>query len=117
MANRFGEQYRPPHNGQSAFSNWLNPREDQSKSINPSQHIPIGDPYMPVWDNGDIEAGKKIYGDPVKRPFPLKNDPNADGPYRPDGGADIVRRPKPKSPKSSGGMALELPKKEKVGLW
>lgn len=115
MANRFGGEYRPQHSGQSVFNNWINPREDQSKSVNPSKHVPIGDPNMPVWDNGDLEYGKKVYGDPVKPPTPMKSmpnphDPNAEGPYRPDGGADIVRRPQPKSPKSSGGMALELPR-------
>ena len=43
-----------------------------------------------------------------------KDDPY---PHRPAGGAVIPRKPNPKAPSSSGGMALSLPKKEKVGLW
>lgn len=86
MANRFGQQYRPPHDGQNVYgSDWLS--QDWIIPNHPDA-LPRYDPF-------------RIVGDPN-----TTFNPYEDGFGEPSGGAKVPRKPKPQSP--SGGMTLPL---------
>lgn len=113
MANRFGEQYRPPHSGRDVFGGSMGP------STNPNQM----NMHIQPWGGEDSEgyftqtgADKKYNFKKDKRTTKggysgKSGDINYEkGDENPHGGSTVPRKPKPKTPKSSGGMALEIPR-------
>ena len=110
MANRFNDQYRPPHGGDSVFPN-------TQRRLTPELRLQS---WGGTDEKGEFnqKGADKTYTFKKSPPSP----PNTKGgnyskstenPYMDEGGLSVPRKPKsPKKP-SSGGMALPLPQKVK----
>jgi hypothetical protein len=87
MANRFNDQYRPPHSGGSVFR-----------------------PYEPT--TSDKHQQEQMF--PKTRPYKGGNiSKSTENPYMDEGGSSVSRKPKTPSKSPSGGVALPIPQKVK----
>jgi hypothetical protein len=140
MANRFNDQYRPPHSGDSVFPQKITKTPSQYQEDAWTQpRISKGTDYGPRKDNDEnphsapkkaprdqFEPGPHEYKQRKTPPNynerpkkgdsdgPKKGDPYKDhyDPYHnPDGGSSVSRKPKTPSKSPSGGVALPIPQK------
>ena len=92
MANRFNDQYRPPHSGQDVFG-----------QRPPSGYTPPG---SRSWGGSDPFPGS------YPRPYKGGNiSKSTENPYKDEGGSSVSRKPKTPSKSPSGGVALPIPQK------
>ena len=123
MANRFGREYRPPHNGASPFAqapSLPNPRQLQLQAWGgedeKGEFTQKGADKKYTFEKskpktkGDSERKSDYY---AREPKDANDNSFRDNPPKDEGGSSILRNSKkpPKSP--SGGMALSLPQKVK----
>jgi hypothetical protein len=106
MANRFQDNYRPQHSGDSVFLNTPGPinREPQHSRYdflekNEMNKKKIDNPYM---DEGKSYPSK---GGNISK--------STENPYMDEGGSSVSRKPKTPSKSPSGGVALPIPQKVK----
>jgi hypothetical protein len=117
MANRFGGEYRQPHNGASAVaqsSPLPNPRQLQVQpwggEDEEGEFTQTGAEKKYTLKKANSEPEGNYY---AREPKGANDNSFLDNPPKDEGGSSILRNSKkpPKSP--SGGMALPLPQKVK----
>lgn len=110
MANRFGDEYRLPHGGDSVF-----PKYSQSSRVDqqPAVKTPFGEQPLRVAPQPTFFPDTR----PMKSPFTEKNDavwdwrsPDDNEPPK-SGGAKVPANPKKPGPKPRGGSAMKTPEK------
>lgn len=75
MANRFYDEYRQPHSGQSVFGGMSNNKTGDDDNYYPERRMPIPggsipyrQPKFPYVDNGDHEYFVDDSGNPIDKP-------------------------------------------------
>lgn len=110
MANRFNDQYRPPHGGDSVFPN-------TQRRLTPELRLQS---WGGTDEKGEFNQKGADKNYTFKKSYPSQPDTKGgyiskytENPNKEDGGSSVSRKPKsPKKP-SSGGMALPIPQKVK----